>query len=64
MDLRAHMPYRVARNVPSKIAGKAVVFLGWLRRPWDIARARVCLLNPDGSCGQEWLVAPGILVPV
>jgi hypothetical protein len=58
---KEHFPYRISRTaINPAIAGKAVIFLGWRLRSFDIRRAVVRILEPDGSAGEEWLVNPSI----
>ncbi len=66
-DLKPHHPYRIAYNADEpKLRGKVVVFFGWHEMPGDIRRAKVRLMNDDGSTSpeNEWLVTPAIIIKV
>ena len=66
-DLKEHMLYRIAYNADEpKLRGKVVVFFGWHEMAGDIRRARVRLMNADGSTSpeNEWLVNPTIIIKV
>jgi hypothetical protein len=63
-DLKTHLLYRLAYNADDPmLRGRIVVFRGWHQTSGDIRRARVCLLNQDGSCGTEYLVNQAIVIP-
>ena len=66
MDFKPHFPYIISKIAEEpKIRGKVVIFYGWLKRPWDIRRAIVRIMNSDGSSSnEEWLVNPHILIPI
>lgn len=57
-DLKEHMVYTIGRTINKpELRGKKVVFLGWVSAVrGDIRRAKVALLNDDGSQGEEYLV--------
>lgn len=60
-DCKPHRPYRIARTAKNKnIAGKVVVFLGYVTR-FDGCRAKVAIMQSSGGCGEEWLVSPNII---
>jgi len=62
LKLKLHHLYKITKMADKpEIAGKVVVFKGYLERSFDIRRAIVRLLNPDGSEGEEWFVTPTIL---
>ena len=64
-NFREHFPYRLAYHLDNKkLQGKPVIFRGWHKAPWDVERAVVCLMNDDGSCGEEYLVWPTIILPI
>lgn len=60
-NLREHFPYRMSRLSP--LAGRVVVFLGYFRTLGGI-RARVGIMNPDGSTGERWDVFASHVVPL
>lgn len=63
-ELKAGGLYRVARILEDRrIAGKPVIFLRYVSRWFDVRRAEVALMNPDGSASDErWLVGPHFIL--
>ncbi len=62
-NLREHFPYRMSRLSTRALAGRVVVFLGYFRTLSGI-RARVGIMNPDGSTGENWDVRTSDVVPL
>jgi hypothetical protein len=62
-DLVPEKLYRLSAIMENPgLRKKAVVFKGYLERSFDIRRAVVRILEPGGSEGEEWLVAPSLLI--
>jgi len=63
MRLEEQKMYRLSPTMyDTALCGKTVVFLGYVNH-FDINRAKVALLNPNGSLGTEYLVAPLLVIP-
>ena len=63
---RPHVLYRISPQVDNKAcANRIVTFVEMIRKvPCDIVRAKVNLVNDDGTVGDEWLIRPSYIIPI
>lgn len=65
-NFKPHMPYRLSPTMERpELRNKTVVFLEFVQtNAMDIVRAKIALMNPDGSNGETWYVRPSYIISI